>query len=81
MGRKFSMIPLWMTTTRPEASRWGWAFSSDGRPWVAQRVWPMPVRPAGGPSSRRKARFPSFPSLRVTLTTPSSPRTAIPAES
>ena len=27
---------------RPVQSRCGWAFSSVGRPWVAQRVWPMP---------------------------------------
>ena len=35
-------MPLWTTTRVPEPSRWGWAFSSVGRPWVAQRVWPMP---------------------------------------
>ena len=23
----------------------GWAFSSVGRPWVAQRVWPRPMVP------------------------------------
>ena len=34
------MIPLWMRTMRP--ARCGWALVSDGRPWVAQRVWPMP---------------------------------------
>ena len=32
------MIPLCTTTSVPEQSVWGWAFSSDGRPWVAQRV-------------------------------------------
>ena len=38
-------MPLWTTTRRPVQSRWGWAFSSVGRPWVAQRVWPMPKVP------------------------------------
>ena len=46
---KFSMIPLWMTATRPAASRCGWALRSVGRPWVAQRVWPMPVVPLKDP--------------------------------
>ena len=26
----------------------GWALLSVGRPWVAQRVWPMPMVPASG---------------------------------
>ena len=39
------MIPLWMTATRPLASVCGWALRSVGPPWVAQRVWPMPVDP------------------------------------
>ncbi len=38
-----SMIPLWTTATLFSASMWGWAFSSLGAPWVAQRVWAMPV--------------------------------------
>ena len=29
--------------TLPELSSCGWAFSSVTRPWVAQRVWAMPV--------------------------------------
>ena len=36
------MIPLWTTTSDAVAVGVGWAFSSEGRPWVAQRVWPMP---------------------------------------
>ncbi len=75
------MIPLWMTTIRPLASRWGWAFSSDGRPCVAQRVCPMPNRPGGGALASFSVRFPSLPSLRATRTSPSSPTTAMPAES
>ena len=39
------MIPLWTTAIRPEASVCGWALRSFGAPWVAQRVWPMPVVP------------------------------------
>ena len=37
------MMPLWITTTLP--ARCGCAFCSDGRPCVAQRVWPMPGVP------------------------------------
>src|SRR5450755_1847603 len=40
-----------MTWMRPVQSWCGWAFSSDGRPWVAQRVWPMPTVPDGIPSA------------------------------
>ena len=29
--------------TRSVVSKCGWAFSSLTRPWVAQRVWPIPV--------------------------------------
>ena len=32
---------------RPAPALCGWAFSSDGRPCVAQRVWPMPIVPVG----------------------------------
>ena len=39
----FSTMPLWTTATWPEASVWGWALTSVGSPWVAQRVWPMPT--------------------------------------
>ena len=39
------MMPLWTTTSVPEPSVWGWALSSVGRPWVAQRVCPMPMCP------------------------------------
>ena len=34
------MMPLCTTATSPD--RWGCAFVSVGRPWVAQRVWPRP---------------------------------------
>src|SRR5439155_8522 len=41
-------MPLWTTTRAPRRSAWGWAFSSEGRPWVAQRVWPIPSEPVTG---------------------------------
>ena len=45
------MIPL--CTTASLSVAWGWALFSVGRPWVAQRVWPMPTAPCSG--SRRAA--------------------------
>ena len=36
-------MPLTTMCTRSAVSKCGWAFSSLTRPWVAQRVWPMPV--------------------------------------
>ena len=75
---KFSMIPLWMTTILP--ARCGWAFSSEGRPCVAQRVWPMPIVPCSGFSSRSRARLSSLPTQRRTSILPPS-RVASPAES
>jgi len=37
-------LPLWTTTKACSSSeRWGWAFTSDGTPWVAHRVWAMPT--------------------------------------
>ena len=40
------MMPLCTTATRPDSSACGWALASVAGPWVAQRVWPMPVVPA-----------------------------------
>ena len=40
------MMPLCTTATRPDSSVCGWALASVAGPWVAQRVWPMPVVPA-----------------------------------
>ena len=44
---KFSTMPLTTMWTRLSSSKCGCALSSLTRPWVAQRVWPMPVV-AGG---------------------------------
>jgi hypothetical protein len=38
---KFSMMPLCTTARPPEMC--GWALRSEGTPWVAQRVWAMPM--------------------------------------
>ncbi len=35
------MMPLWTRATRPALC--GWALGVVGAPWVAQRVWPMPM--------------------------------------
>ena len=32
-----------MIAIEPSSLRCGWAFTSLGAPWVAQRVWPIPV--------------------------------------
>ena len=45
------MMPLWTTATPPASC--GWALSWVGAPWVAQRVWPMPVVPASGCGGER----------------------------
>ncbi len=42
-SRWFSTMPLWMTAISPLQSVWGWALSWVARPWVAQRVWPIPA--------------------------------------
>jgi hypothetical protein len=75
------MIPLWMRASFPLQSVWGWAFVSFGRPWVAQRVWPMPGCPAGASPLRWSVRFVSLPAFFSMKTLPSSVRTAMPAES
>ena len=40
------MMPLWMTASLSSSARCGCALVSVGPPWVAQRVWPMPVVPS-----------------------------------
>ena len=46
------MMPLCTTASFPLA--WGWALFSVGRPWVAQRVWPMPTEPLSGSSREQR---------------------------
>ena len=74
------MMPLWTTTIRPVQSRWGWAFSSVGRPCVAHRVWPTPYSPSSGSAWMASSRRESFPALRRREMTPCR-TTATPAES
>ena len=62
----------------------GWALRSLGRPWVAQRVWPMPVVPAKEPrpsASRAASRLASLPSFFSTRVAPAPSSTATPEES
>src|SRR5918992_2405960 len=75
------MIPLWITASRPVQSRWGWAFRSVGRPWVAHRVCPIRLSPRSAVSEPRAcSSTSSFPAFRTTWTSPPS-STATPAES
>ena len=74
------MIPLWTTTSEPSQSVCGWAFSSEGRPCVAQRVWPMPSEPASGLLPQDASSILSLPAARRTWSVPSL-STAMPAES
>ena len=50
---KFSMIPLCTSATRRSPPLCGCALTSFGAPWVAQRVWPMPIVAGGERASRR----------------------------
>ena len=78
---KFSMMPLWMTATVPVQSTCGWALRSLGAPWVAQRVWPMPVvAGAIGLSSSSASRLASLPAFFAVASFPSA-SIATPAES
>ena len=75
----FSMMPLCTTAMRCAASTCGWAFSSVGSPWVAQRVCPMPGEPLNG-AGRSAARSATRPFALRTLS-PTGVQTATPAES
>ena len=78
---KFSMIPLCTSATRRASPVCGWAFTSFGAPWVAHRVWPMPVVLAGsGGSAIAFSRFASLPA-RLSVASAPSATSAIPAES
>ena len=65
-------MPLCTTATRSLAC--GCALVSFGLPWVAQRVWPMPVVPVSGCCSSRRSRFLSLPSARRARQVPSFQR-------
>ena len=76
------MMPLWTTTIWPVQSRCGCAFSSVGRPCVAQRVWPMPyvALESSGFAFSASSRRDSLPALRRSSIVPLR-TTATPAES
>ena len=59
------MMPLCTTETPSKVC--GCAFSSLGRPWVAQRVWPMPTVPFGISAATLPSRFFSLPVARTTV--------------
>ena len=61
------MTPLWTTATAPLPPRCGWAFTSVGAPWVAQRVWPMPICPVEGVSASRRWRLSMRPADLVSV--------------
>ncbi len=78
---KFSMMPLCTIATRPVAPRCGWALTSLGAPWVAQRVCPMPIVEGGsGSASTTFSRLASLPAFLRVTSAPSS-TSAMPAES
>src|SRR5690606_36823695 len=72
------MMPLWTMATSLE--KCGCALVSFGTPWVAQRVWPMPIVPSSGSSPSRFSRLTSLPSARRRPSRPWS-IVATPAES
>ena len=49
------MMPLWTTASLSVAC--GWALVSFGLPWVAQRVWPMPMAPESGACGQLRSRL------------------------
>src|SRR3954468_20788137 len=76
------MMPLCTTDTPPETC--GWAFLSEGTPWVAQRVCAMPISPAKPPA--RRSSSVTRPAERRRSSVPRAPlsppwTTATPAES
>ena len=72
------MMPLCTTATEPVLC--GCALISDGRPCVAQRVWPTPTLPGGGSRATMSSSPDSLPRQRTTCMRPPSV-TARPAES
>ena len=62
------MMPLCTTASLSVAC--GWALFSVGLPWVAQRVWPMPMVPCSGSLCSRVSRLRSLPSARRRVSAP-----------
>ena len=74
------MIPLWTSAIRSWQSVWGWALISVGAPWVAQRVWPIPIVPAVGSDSTSASSSESRPGS-LEIRSPRPLMMARPAES
>ena len=74
-------MPLCTTVMVWSLLKCGWEFTSLGTPWVAHRVWPIPIVPGmvSPPWVSSSSTF-SRPTALVTLTDVPS-NTAIPAES
>jgi hypothetical protein len=66
----------------PSQSQCGWAFRVVGLPWVAQRVCPIPSRPASsGRAAISRSRSATLPAVLTTPVADPSVKTATPAES
>ena len=76
----FSMMPLCTSAIRSPLVC-GWALISLGAPWVAQRVWAIPVRPAIGPVSSADSSAATLPWRLHTRSLPAPSIIARPAES
>ena len=68
------------TLTRGPCEKCGWALFTTGAPWVAQRVWAMPVPPCSRSASTLAASSATRAVLRARRSTPSWCR-ATPQES
>ncbi len=68
------MMPLCTSATRPVRPACGWALTSFGAPWVAQRVWPMPVVDAAAAAASAIAfsRLASLPAFLALASAPPS---------
>ena len=74
------MMPLWITAMRPPETC-GWALASVTPPWVAQRVWAMPVVPVSVWRASFASSCATLPTARTGTTGWPGCSTATPAES
>ena len=74
------MIPFWTTAIVSLLFKWGWEFASDGAPWVAHLVWPIPIHPSTGFCFILSAKLDNLP-LNFLTSKWSLLNTATPAES
>ncbi len=73
-------MPFMTTWTLPDWSSCGWQLASVTRPWVAQRVWAMPLWASGATPLTRSRRAFRGPTARVEWLPPSCSNVR-PAES